>query len=187
MAGSGVPGLRPATPADADALADTVSEGFGAYRAFAPPGWEPPGRLELAIGIAGRLLQDDVVAAVAEAEDGTVAGHAILLPASRSRLGSDDPELGHVEQVFVRRSHWGTGVAARLLASVVAAAPRRGFTTLRLFTPLDHARALRFYAREGWERVGEPLTGEPIGLTLVELRRGCGPRAPNVPQPLLEP
>lgn len=171
MAGAEGTRLRRATPADADALADTVAEGFASYHAFAPEGWTAPGRLELAIGLAGRLLQDDVDVAIAEDACGASAGHVVLISAARSRLPSDDPALGHLEQLFVRSGHWGDGTASALLAWALGAAPARGFATLRLYTPLDHARALRFYEREGWERVGEPLEGEPVGLTLVQLRR----------------
>ena len=171
MAGAGGTRLRRATSADADALADTVAEGFASYHAFAPEGWAAPGRLELAIGLAGRLLQDDVDVAIAEDASGAPAGHVVLIPAARSRLPSDDAALGHLEQLFVRSAHWGDGTASALLAWAVAAAPARGFERLRLYTPLDHARALRFYEREGWERVGDPLDGEPVGLTLVQLRR----------------
>ena len=55
---------------------------------------------------------------------------------------------------------------------------------MRLFTPAGHARARRFYEREGWEPRGEPTLEEPLGLELIEYRRvrslasgGSGTRA----------
>ena len=163
--------VRPATNADADGLAETVAEGFESYREFAPDGWQPPDRLELAIGIAVRLRSDDQYAWVAEDEDGTLAGQVAYVPAARSRHPIHDPALAHLGQLFVRRAHWGTGLARQLLSLVVADAAEREFAAMRLFTPVDHGRARRFYEREGWEPRGEPVLEEPLGLELIEYRR----------------
>ena len=167
--------VRPATTADADALAETVSEGFETYREFAPAGWQPPDRLELAIGIAVRLRSEDQHTWVAEDENGTIAGQVAYVPASRSRHPVHDPALAHLGQLFVRRAHWGTGLATRLLELVVADAAERDFAAMRLFTPVAHARARRFYEREGWEVHGEPMLEQPLGLELVEYRRPLTP------------
>jgi GNAT superfamily N-acetyltransferase len=163
--------VRPATTSDADALADTVAEGFETYRDFAPDHWRPPDRLELAIGIAVRLRADDQYTWVAEDDDGTIAGQVAYVPASRSRHPVHDPALAHLGQLFVRRAHWGTGLARELLSLVVADAIEREFAAMRLFTPAGHARARRFYEREGWEPRGEPKLEEPLGLELIEYRR----------------
>jgi GNAT superfamily N-acetyltransferase len=165
--------VRPATPADADALAATVSEGFETYRAFAPEGWEPPDRLELAIGIAVRLRDADqrTWVAVDREDGGAVAGQVAYLPASSSRHPDSDPALAHLGQLFVRRRHWGTGLATRLLNVAIADATARGFTAMRLYTPAGQARARRFYEREGWSLHGKPMHEPSLGLVLVEYRR----------------
>jgi GNAT superfamily N-acetyltransferase len=161
--------IRRATRADADAFATTVAEGFDAYRSFAPEGWEPPDRLEFALGIAIRLGQPGLSAWVAEEpEGGAVVGHVTYLPATEARVPSDDPELAHLEQLFVRRAHWGTGIASRLLAVAVEDAAAAGYTRMRLGTPSEHLRARRFYEREGWRTDGEVLEETPLGLPLVE-------------------
>ena len=163
--------VRPATTSDADALAQTVAEGFESYRDFAPDDWCPPDRLELAIGIAVRLRAEDQHTWVAEEDDGTIAGQAAYVPAARSRHPVHDPSLAHLGQLFVRRAHWGTGLARHLLSLVVADATEREFAAMRLFTPVGHARARRFYEREGWEPRGEPMLEQPRGLELIEYRR----------------
>ena len=163
--------LRPATALDADELAATVAEGFESYRAFAPEGWSPPDRLELALGIAVRMRGDDQRAWVAVDDRDRVAGQVAYLPATRSRHPSDDPRLAHLAQLFVRRAHWGTGLAARLLAVAVDDARERGFTAIRLFTPAGQARARRFYEREGWTVIDEPVLERQLGLELVAYRR----------------
>ena len=161
--------IRRAMPSDAEGMAVTVAEGFTAYRVFAPEDWAPPDRLEFALGIAVRLRSPHVRAWVAEDEEAQV-GHVTYLPASESRVPIDDPSLAHLEQLFVRPSHFGTGVARRLLALATGDARDAGYTHMRLATPVAHARARRFYQREGWRPVGDVLTNEPIGLDLQEYR-----------------
>ena len=112
-------------------------------------------------------------------DHGGVAGHAILIPATRSRIGSDDRTLGHLGQLFVRRAHWGTGLAKQLLELAIADATERDFTAMRLFTPAAHARARHFYEREGWSAQGEPMLEQPLGLELIEYRRPLNPRPPS--------
>ena len=163
--------LRRATSADADELATTVSEGFASYLEFAPPGWRAPDRLELAIGLAGRLRRPSTRAWLAEVGD-EVAGHVTWLPASESRKPSAEPGLAHLEQLFVRRAHWGSGVAWALHAAMVEEASRRGFSEVRLFTPVEQRRARRFYEREGWRAVaGRPAPH--LGFDVVEYRLTC--------------
>jgi GNAT superfamily N-acetyltransferase len=163
--------IRRATRADADALATTVAEGFATYHEFAPAGWVAPDRLEFALGIAMRLTRPGVVAWIAEDEEArSTAGHVTYLPASDSRVPSDDPSLAHLEQLFVRRAYWGTGLAARLLAVAVEDAAAAGYSAMRLGTPADHLRARRFYEREGWRTDGARLADTPLGLELVEYR-----------------
>ena len=163
--------IRRASRPDADAFATTVADGFDSYRDFAPPEWEPPDRLEFALGIAIGLGRPGLAAWIAEEPDtGEAAGHVTYLPATGSREPSDDPDLAHLEQLFVRRAHWGTGLASRLLDAAVSHAAGSGYTVMRLFTPADHPRARRFYEREGWTTDGHRLEGRPIGLELVEFR-----------------
>ena len=166
--------LRPATPADADILAGTVVDGFRSYEAFAPPGWQAPDRLELALGIAVRLKHPRMRAWLAE-QDGEPAGHVTWLPASEAREVSHEPGLAHLEQLFVRRAHWGAGAAASLLARAVEDARAAGFEEMRLATPTGQHRARRFYEREGFAVSREPWVQEPLGLELVEYRRRLEP------------
>ena len=42
---------------------------------------------------------------------------------------------------------------------------------MRLFTPAAHARARRFYEREGWAQHREPELDEGFGMEIVEYRR----------------
>jgi ribosomal protein S18 acetylase RimI-like enzyme len=158
--------FRDATAADAPRLAVVMAEGFESYRAFAPPGWEPPAVDEFRDAIAGRLGQPTVWCRLAQrAPD--VAGYVALLPAADSRRPVADPRLAHFWMLFVSVPWWGTG----LHAAACEAAAARGFTAMRLFTPTEQARARRFYERQGWALTDGPYVEEDLGLSVVEYRR----------------
>jgi GNAT superfamily N-acetyltransferase len=164
--------LRPATVADAEAMAESVAIGFDGYRAFAPPGWRPPdvrGAHELA-RMRGRLGAEGTRAEIAE-DAGLVAGHLGFFP-QRALPGSV-----HLWQLFVRPPWWGTGLAAELLHRALDAAAADGYRRMRLYTPRHQARARRFYEREGFAATGWEGYEEPIRLVLVEYARdGLGQR-----------
>jgi GNAT superfamily N-acetyltransferase len=155
--------IRPATLADAPALAETVQEGFVSYRTWAPRGWQPPAaELQLA-GIRDRLPHLGCVCMVAE-DAGRPAGHVAFVPAR------DESGVAHVWMLFVREPWWGTGLAADLLARAVALAAAEGYGAMRLHTPAEHVRARRFYEREGWTAAAPPFYEPMLGLMLVTYR-----------------
>jgi GNAT superfamily N-acetyltransferase len=161
--------LRAATPADAERIARTVIDGFEHYRSFAPPGWEPP-PLDHEIEVLRDLLPDERVWCRLAESGGAIVGQVTFLPASRAAVQDDDPELAHLRNLFVDERHWGTGLATTLHSAAIGEARRRGFTTMRLFTPAGQARARRFYEREGWRPAGEEFYAPGPDLALVEYR-----------------
>jgi GNAT superfamily N-acetyltransferase len=166
--------IRQATLADAHDLAETVALAFEGYRAWATPGWDPP-LAPMHLERVNELLSfTGAWCAIAFAEH-AVAGHAAFAPA----LTRDDPrepiaELAHLSMLFVREPWWGTGLATELLRRATAEAAARGYRSMRLETPLAHARARRFYEREGWRVAGEATYEPTLGLELVEYRRALG-------------
>jgi GNAT superfamily N-acetyltransferase len=163
--------FRPATPADAEALARGVVDGVEDYRAFAPAEWAPPSFSDEVQHVRPYLADPDVWCLVAEA-GGHVVGQVTILPAARGPHPVQDPALAHFRNLFVRHEQWGTGLARALHAAAVKAARERGFTHLRLFVAAGQARARRFYEREGWVPAGEPFHDPGPGLVIVEYRRG---------------
>ena len=158
--------VRPALPADAERMSETLSIGFEGYRAFAPPGWQPPD-VRSASEVArmrARLEATTTWAAIAE-DSGLMAGHAGFFPQPGV------PGSAHLWQLFVRPPWWGTGVARALLAGAVEAAVAQGYRRMRFYTPRDQARARAFYEREGFAPTGWEAFEEPIGLVLVEYAR----------------
>ena len=162
--------LRAATPADAERLARTVIEGFEHYRAFAPPGWEPP-PLHHEIETLHDLLPDERVWCRLAESGGEIVGQVTFMPAARHGRPVDDPALAHLLNLFVRRDHWGSGVATTLHGAAVGEARERGFARMRLFTPAAQSRARRFYEREGWAAVGDEFHDPGPNLVLIEYRR----------------
>jgi GNAT superfamily N-acetyltransferase len=163
---------RPATPADAPAVASLAVASIRAFASFAPEGWVPPGadaEAELAGELERRL--GGSAWGIAADEDGALAGIAMLLPATEANKPDPDPALVHLWQLFVAEPYWGSGVAVRLHADALASAAARGFTSARLFTPAGQARSRRFYEREGWATVAAPFFDERIGFEVVEYRR----------------
>ena len=160
--------MRAPTPADVEGLAVLVAQGFRTYRSFAPAGWDPPPVDEHERHLTARLWDAGTWATVAE-HRGAPVGIVSMVPAATSRRPVADPLLAHLWQLFVAHEWWGSGLATRLHASVVETAAHRGFTAMRLFTPAAHARARRFYEREGWRVSAAPFDDE-IGFPVVEYR-----------------
>jgi GNAT superfamily N-acetyltransferase len=162
--------IRRATPQDAPELAQLVVEGFDTYRAFAPRGWVVPGFTQESLTVATTLARPSAWCVLAS-DDRGLAGHVGWLAAAEARNPDADPGLLHLWQLFVRRDWWGTGLATQLHASALESAVAQEFTALRLYTPADHARARRFYEREGWTLRGEPFDDAAFGMPIAEYRR----------------
>jgi GNAT superfamily N-acetyltransferase len=101
---------------------------------------------------------------------GGLVGQITLLLAVRSPHPVEDPSLGHISNLFVRRDYWRGGLASDLHRAAVEAADARGLTELRLFVAAGQARARRFYEREGWQPASDPFEDPIPGLTIIEYR-----------------
>jgi GNAT superfamily N-acetyltransferase len=160
--------FREATPDDAPQMRARMLEGFDTYYEFAPPGWEPGRPSEEAF--RERLALKSHWCVIAVGDGGAELGHSAFLDSADSGHPDPEPGLAHFWQLFVRPSHWGTGLATDLMARAVDQARERGYTMMRLFTPAGQARARRFYEREGFALVRE-FDDDRLGLTIVEYRR----------------
>jgi ribosomal-protein-alanine N-acetyltransferase len=149
--------VRPATDADVDAIAASEAANLG------PDAWSPG---LVAEGVAGRL--PTVHYLVAE-EGGRVVGHAV------ASLAGDIAEL---QRIAVAEGHRRRGVAAALLARVLALAGESEADRVLLEVREDNASALGFYAAQGFVEVDRRPRYYRDGATAVVLRRaldrGCG-------------
>jgi GNAT superfamily N-acetyltransferase len=155
--------IRHATPRDAAAIRRLAEAGLATYGEFTP-GWTRPKAFDEANARRGsELLADpDFFCLLAEANGRPIA-HVGFAAAPIAGLA-------HLWQLFVDREWWGSGVGAELLDAAVGEGRERGFESMRLFTPRDHARARRFYEREGWRPGGVEVNAEStmLGLAIVE-------------------
>jgi GNAT superfamily N-acetyltransferase len=158
--------LRPGTTDDLPKTARLVLDGFESYREWAPSDWQPPSWDTETERSAERLRTPGTWVRIAETDAGAdVVGLVSLYP------DDEVPGGGYLWQFFVARSHWGTGLAARLHAEAIDEAHARAWSNLRLRTPEGAARARAFYRREGWIEDPEPVDDPRFGLPLRVLRR----------------
>lgn len=71
----------------------------------------------------------------------------------------------HLDALYVRRSHWGTGLGQRLLDDVLGTVP----ATLEVFR--DDVRARRFYTRNGFVPDGTETTEPRLGSVEIGMVR----------------
>jgi diamine N-acetyltransferase len=145
--------LRPATPADAAAIAQVArasfTETFG--HLYSPENLAAFLRQHTTVEWAAQIADPAYAIRLVEA-DGLLAGYAKLGPPSLPFT----PETGAIElrQFYLLKPHHGTGFAAEMMAWVLAEARARGHAALYLSVFTDNTRARRFYARYGFEEVG---------------------------------
>jgi GNAT superfamily N-acetyltransferase len=130
--------FRPATPDDAEPVARLVIDGFETYRAFTPPGWEPPA-LAIELEHLGRLFADDAFWILLAEDAGRLVGQVSIIASQHTVHPDADPALVHFRNLFVAQDQWGTALATALHGAAVSEARARGFEQMRLFTPAEHA------------------------------------------------
>jgi tRNA (guanine37-N1)-methyltransferase len=155
--------IRPAVPADAAALAELAAETF--------PLACPPGTPASAIAeyIAEHLttarfdeyLRDEsrIVLVVQETgSDARLIGYALLVAGEPSDADAAAAVTARptieVSKFYARAAAHGTGAATRLMAASVEAATSRGAASLWLGTNDGNVRAIRFYEKHGFSKVG---------------------------------
>lgn len=149
--------VRPATPADAAAIAALEAENLGR------DAWSP-GLVEQ--GVCGEL--PTVHYLVAEV-GGQVAGYA---------AASIVADIAELQRVAVTPTHRRSGLATALLDAVVAAARAEGADRLLLEVREDNHDALAFYADRSFAEIDRRRRYYRDGATAIVLRlplvSGCG-------------
>jgi ribosomal protein S18 acetylase RimI-like enzyme len=149
--------LRPATAADAAAVARIWSDGWRDGHLGHVPAELVGARTEASFATrAAERVGDTTVAVVA----GAVAGFVMV-------VGDE------VEQVYVAAEHRGRGVADALLAEAERRVAAGGHGRAWLAVAAGNARARAFYERAGWHDEGPFDYGAavPGGTVVVPCRR----------------
>ncbi|MGN6743640.1 MAG: GNAT family N-acetyltransferase [Amnibacterium sp.] len=154
--------VRLATPADTAALADVAAATFGLA---CPPHTTP----EAVAAFVGEHLTEArfatyladparVIVVDDPADGGPLRGYTMLVLTEPS-----DPDVqaavrirptSELSKCYVRADDHGRGVAARLLARTLDEARVRGAAGMWLGTNTENARAVRFYEKHGFVKVG---------------------------------
>ncbi|MGA4538942.1 GNAT family N-acetyltransferase [Uniformispora flossi] len=130
--------LRPAGPADAEAVADIWYRGWcDGHLGNVPDALVAVRTQASFVDRAARRVGDTTVAVV----DGDVAGFVMV-------VGDE------VEQVYMSARHRGSGVAVVLLREAERLVVAGGHRQAWLAVVPGNARARRFYARNGWTDEG---------------------------------
>jgi GNAT superfamily N-acetyltransferase len=164
--------IRPATPADAEALTGVHLDSWDAtYRGLIEDSYidlllgqraERVGRWRSSID---ELTADSRVWVATV--DGIVVGFANTGP---SGDGDAAVGTGEVRAIYLRPEHVGTGVGRALFARAADDLAGRGFEPLTLWVLRENDRARRFYEAAGWRPDGSEKVEERPGAALHEVR-----------------
>ncbi|HEY6759648.1 MAG TPA: GNAT family N-acetyltransferase [Baekduia sp.] len=157
--------FRDATIDDAPRLAALLRASMEGFRAFSPPGWEPPHTPDSEL--AG-MLADPAPRCILSEPGGVLAGHVAWRPSIGARRGPQDPNTAYLGQIYVEPAWWGTELATKLMSFAFDGARATGFKNMTLITPAFQGRARRFYERLGFTTTGPPTDDERFGMPTVE-------------------
>lgn len=159
--------LRPATPADALAVATVhVRAWQDGYRGLIADehldSLRPEDRAaRYTLGSADPKLPSTVVAEL----DGEVCGFATIGPCR-----DEGPETGELFALHVDPRAWGLGAGRMLIADARARLYARGFTEAVLWVLVGNDRAQRFYRIDGWLPDDVERTIEIWGVEIFDTR-----------------
>ena len=150
--------IRPATPADAPRLALLGQATFLESYAGLLPVTDilAHSAHQHAASLYERWLQDPAYACwLAEAEEGAAPVGYLLLSPVDLPLAAVDARDREVKRIYLLHRFQGGGLGRRLMAAAEDHARGHGIARLLLGVYSRNEAALAFYARMGWERVGE--------------------------------
>ena len=158
--------IRPATPADAPAIATVRVDSWRAtYRGLIPDAYLDGMKVEASTALWDRVLnagpnRTSVFVAV---HDDVVIGFAAGNPLAEPRHGADS----ELSAVYLRPEFQHAGVGHRLVGAVVDAQRAQGATAMIVWVIAGNKPARRFYEALGGELVAEqPFQWD--GMDLVE-------------------
>lgn len=170
--------IRRAVPGDAETLSRLATRTFvetfghlydpGDLRAFLDDAYAPEKQRVI-------LAHPDYAVWLLE-EDGEAVGHAAAGPCGLPHPGVA-PGDGELKRLYLLASHQGGGRGGRLFDAAMAWLERDGPRTLWIGVWSENFGAQRFYARRGFEVVGEYLfpVGRARDREFIMRRPGAGP------------
>lgn len=154
--------IRRATAADAAGILGCLRAAFEPYRSQ-----------YTAAGFLDTILSPETIGARLQSMTVLVAAeHDAILGTLAYSLHGDE---GHLRGMAVRPERQGSDIAASLLSRAEADLRERGCSRITLDTTEPLQRAMRFYARRGFEPTGR--VRDFFGMPLHEYARRLGPAA----------
>lgn len=110
---------------------------------------------------------------LAQGEDGKLLGYTLLdtQPDPDELLDTVDKNSAYLSKFYVHPDARGTGVAHELMDRVVDDAQQAGFASVFLGTNIYNERANAFYAKNGFEIVGERIFPFAPGIDCTDYVR----------------
>ena len=143
--------VRPAHPADADAISALTAAVQELHAGARPDVFRPAGPDTFPPALVRELMAEPDRLFLVAVAGGVVVGHAYAevqrQPATTFKHAA---ERLYVHQMAVAAGHRGLGIGTRLLAAVREAARARGLRTISLDVYAFNAGARRLYEREGF-------------------------------------
>lgn len=102
---------------------------------------------------AAEIANPDIVTLIAQTDDG-IAGYAQVRFATRAPDSVTQADACELGRFYFAPAHHGRGGAALLMDAVRAAARERGRRWLWLLVWQEAPQAIRFYEKQGFEKVG---------------------------------
>jgi GNAT superfamily N-acetyltransferase len=163
--------LREPSPGEERAIAELVGACDDSYRAWTPPGWEPPPPGRELDRWRGRMTDGSWWTRIAVEPGGRVVGlvcfaQALTWSDEGARTGEPIPGRAHVSAVFTHPDRWREGIAAAMLAVAEDAMRVEGYREVQLWTPRE-APARRFYEAAGWRHDGREQWLADLALPIV--------------------
>lgn len=152
--------IRFAAPEDAARLAEIGRKSF--YDAFAAHPANAPEDMEIFMNqsfgeaIQGRELSDEKTVYLVAETQGDIAGYAKLVKDSREPMVTGETCL-EIARFYFLQEFIGRGASKTLMEAVLNFARENGFDTIWLGVWEFNPRAVRFYEKWGFEKIGEHI------------------------------
>jgi ribosomal protein S18 acetylase RimI-like enzyme len=168
---SGLLPIRSASQGDATAIAEIkVAAWRTAYRLIVPDAVLDGLRVDVVRDKWLAVRQSELAEqGIVASEQGCLVGYALFGP-NRHQVEDFD---GQLFELYVLPSHFGSGLAARLLDAALARLKAAGYSGVMLRVFEANARARRFYEKNRWTRIrGAELYDEIGGARLLTIAYG---------------
>ena len=141
--------IEPATLKDCDLVAEVhVAAWRAAYEGLLPPEFLTALSVERRAAAWRQILQERQSELLLARSDADLMGFVSF---GRSRDEDALPERGEIWSIYLHPQHWSSGVGRALWMAANERLSQLGFSSTSLWVIIGNERAMRFYAKAGFE------------------------------------